>query len=513
MSADRLDKPRTQLRPPSDFRLPPDTGDVLSQRLRRVHERVAQTTERRMPAAIAEIAMHYDQGGSSEKAYQYALMAADQARVVYAHQESLELLEIAERNAGSDASLADVRLRMAQVAEAMGQFEQAEALCDSVIEWMTAHADPRRTIAPRRIRERIRNLLGQPARRTLAICMALDEEAADRGLDAERVALLNMISQAHSRLGERTAAERTALEGVKLGERLGDATLLADNLVRLGVTREPVDADESVGLYRRALELYRTIGDYRGMARCHNNLGISHQLRGEWSNAQDELDRAIAAARSAGMREVWGLAALNAGVMALKRAEYDRAGDRFGEAMAIFGAMKNTERELYSVYNLAHLERERGDHDAATELYDVAGALARSIGQSDIEIGARAGYGLSLLEQGKDVAARVASLESAERLRGRTEWFQGRELAEALRVRILAADGKAADARRRLDEALTLATDTDWYGAAWLTACCAPAMLSGDAEYVRGVVGRYAPSAKKIGYTAITTRLDGVSAR
>jgi tetratricopeptide (TPR) repeat protein len=322
-----------------------------------------------------------------------------------------------------------------------------------------------------------------------------------------------MISQAQSRLGERSAAEQTAREGVKLGERLGDSALLADNLVRLGVTREPVDSDEAAGLYRRALELYRTIGDYRGQARCHNNLGISHQLRGEWSSAQDELDRAIAAARNAGMREVWGLAALNAGVMALKRAEYDRAGDRFGEALAIFGAMKNTERQLYSIYNLAHLERERGEFDAATELYDVACALARSIGQSDIEIGARAGYGLSLLEQGKDVAARVASLESAERLRGRPEWFQGRELAEALRVRVLAADGKNGDARRRLDEALALATDTDWYGAAWLTANCAPSMLPSDAEYVKGVVGKYAPSARKIGYTAITARLDGMSVR
>ena len=513
MSADRLEKPRTQLRPPSDFRLPPDTGDVLSQRLRRVHERVAQSTERRMPAAIAEIAMHYDQSGSSEKAYQYASMAADQARSTYAHQEALELLAIAERNAGSDAALADVRLRMAQVAEGMGRFEEAEALCDSAIEWMLTHADPRRTIGPRRIRERVRSMLGQPARRTLAVCMALDEEAKDRGLESERVALLTMISQAQSRLGERAAAEQTAREGVKLGERLGDSALLADNLVRLGVTREPVDSDEAAGLYRRALELYRTIGDYRGQARCHNNLGISHQLRGEWSSAQDELDRAIAAARNAGMREVWGLAALNAGVMALKRAEYDRAGDRFGEALAIFGAMKNTERQLYSVYNLAHLERERGEFDAATELYDVACALARSIGQSDIEIGARAGYGLSLLEQGKDVAARVASLESAERLRSRPEWFQGRELAEALRVRILAADGKNADARRRLDEALTLATDTDWYGAAWLTANCAPSMLSSDADYVKGVVGKYAPSARKIGYTAITARLDGMSVR
>ena len=52
-----------------------------------------------------------------------------------------------------------------------------------------------------------------------------------------------------------------------------------------------------------------------------------------------------------------------------------------------------------------------------------------------------------------------------------------------------------------------------WYGAAWLTASCAPTMLPSDSEYVRSVVGRYAPDAKKIGYTAITARLEEMPAR
>ena len=511
-----IEKPRTQLRPPSDFRLPAETGDVLAQRLRRVHERVAQITERRTPTAIAELAMHYDQAACKDKAYQYALMAADHARSSYAHQESLELLQIAERNAGTDAALADVRIRMAQVAEAMGQFEHAESLCDSAIEWLAMHADPRRSIAPRRIRERVRNSLGQPARRTLAACIALDEEAKACGMDGERVALFNMISQAHSRLGERAAAERTAAEGVALAERLGDSGLLADNLVRLAVTRAGIDPKEAESLQRRALDLYTGIGDVRGQARCHNNLGIAHQLRGEWARAQEELDYAIAAARIAGMREIWGLAALNSGVMALKRAEHERAGDRFGEALAIFATMKDPERQLYAVYNLAHLDREMSDLDGATDLYDVACAMARSIGQCDIEIGARAGNGLSLLDQGKDIAARVASLESAERLRNRTDWFQGRELAEALRVRMLVRDGRTADAVRRLDDALALADATDTYGAAWLVATCATEIAASDASqrtYADGLVTKYLTSARAGGYTALVTKLEAAGAR
>jgi tetratricopeptide (TPR) repeat protein len=464
-----------------------------------------------VPAAIAEIALHYDRSGTPDKAYQYALMAADQARAAYAHTEALDLLRIAERSAASESALADVRLRMANVLETLGRYEDSEALCDQVVDFTTAHGDPRRSIAPRRVRERIRNLLGQPARKTLAACIALDEEARERGVEAERVALLVMISQSHSRLGERDAAERIATEAVRLGERVHDSSLLADALVRLGIAREPVDTDDAARLYQRALDLYRGIGDFRGQARCHNNLGIIHQLRGEWTSAQDQLDCAIAVARSAGMREVWGLSALNAGVMALKRGDYDRAGDRFGEALALFGSMKNTERQLYAVYNLAHLDRERGDFESAGDLYDLSAALAKAIGQSDVEIGARAGYGIALLDTGKDVAARVASLEAAERLRTRNEWFQGRELVEALRIRILVRDGKSTDARRRLDDALTLAAEADVYGAAWLAAHCAPALLPTDAGYARTLAGKYAGSAREHGYTPVSKRIDDIT--
>jgi hypothetical protein len=116
-----------------------------------------------------------------------------------------------------------------------------------------------------------------------------------------------------------------------------------------------------------------------------------------------------------------------------------------------------------------------------------------------------------LLDTGKDVAARVASLEAAERLRARAEWFQGRELAEALRVRILARDGKTADARRRLDEGLALASEADVYGAAWLAAHCAPALLSADAGYARSVAGRFAAPARDKGYTPVSQRIDAIT--
>ena len=408
---------------------------VNARRLRRLHEKVAQAMERRSPSAFAEIATHYDKGGDTANAYRYALLAADQARAVYAHQEGTDFLRIAERNGSTPVHLADVRVRLAGIAESVGRYDEAEELCDLAIEWYTKDGERKQALSLRLMRERLRGLLGQPARQTRESGLALDAEAKEWGFDAERVGLLRMISQTHGRLGDRAAAEGNAWEAVRLAERVGDATLLADSLIRLGVTLEQDHLGKAIDIHRRALEIYRRTGDFRGQANCHNNLGKYHTLRSEWPAAEQEFGTAISLGRTAGTPDLWGLFVLNLGVVHLKCGDHERARESFGEALALFAAVKNSERQLYALYNLAHLERERGDQNAAAELYDVAASLAQRVGQADVEIGAMAGAALALLSQGKIDAARTAHGLVEDRIRSRSDWFQGRELVAALAVR------------------------------------------------------------------------------
>ena len=486
---------------------------VNARRLRRIHERVAQAMERRAPDAGAEIATHYDRAGNSEKAYEYALAAADRAKGVYAHQEATDFLRVAERNAITPAHLAEVRVRLSQLAEAVGHYDEAEELCDLAIEWFNGQGDQRRSLSLRRMRERLRGLLGQPAKQTLEACLALDEEARELGFDSERVSLLAMISQAYGRLGDRRAAERIAWDCVRMAEKLGNPTLLADSLNRLGITIEQDHPDRAAEIYQRALAIYQGAGDYRGQARCHNNLGIVHQARGDQENARRELTTAISLGRTAGTPDLWGLATLNLGVMYVKCGEYDRGRELFGEALALFAAVKNSERQLYALYNLAHLDRERGEHESAAELYDVSSALAQRIGQSDVEIGAVAGAGLSLLSQGKPDAARISFLSAEERMRQRSDWFHGRELVEALRVRMALEEGRVPDAIEAFDQALTLADSSDVYSAAWLAAACGSPLLPHAPDRVRSWVQRYAGRVGPMGYTVVAQRYADLLAR
>jgi diguanylate cyclase (GGDEF)-like protein len=506
-------------------------------RLRRVHANVARALERWSPGAAAEIATHYDRGGDAAGAYRHAIVAADRARQVYAHQEGAEFLRVAERNASNPGELAEVRVRRAAIAEASGSYDEALEQGSLAIEWFAARGDGARALPLRLARERVRALLGQPARATLDACLALDAEAralaAERGgdgaaaamvttLERERVLLLRTISQMLDRLGDREAAERVAWGCVRVAERVvaraNEPAVLAGALQRLAVTLERERPAQALEVLHRALDLYRGAGDCAGQANCHNSLGILHTARGNWAQAELDLSTAISLGRTAGTPDVWGLYTLNLGVVFLKAGDHDRARDLFGEALALFATVRHGERQLYALYNLAHLEHERGDAEAAAELFDVALAMARQIGQSDVEIGALAGAGLARLDLGELAAAQKACRDADERLRERADWFQGRELVEALRVCVSARRGAADEAVRHFQRALPLARAADFYSAAWLTARVADVLLGGAAagdgglapESVAGAVLEYAVATRRLGYRALAHRFEAL---
>jgi diguanylate cyclase (GGDEF)-like protein len=485
---------------------------VNSRRLRRMHEQVAQAMERLTPEAIAEIATHYDRGGVAEKAYEYAVLAAERARLVYAHQECADFLRIAERNATSAAQLAEVRVRRAEVAESVGRYEEAEEMCDLAIEWFAGQGDVRRALALRRMRERVRVLLGQPNTKTLEHCLALDTEALAHGFDDERVSLLTMISQTYGRMGDRIEAERVAAECVRIAQQLGNPLRLAESLNRLGVTLAQDEPARAIEHYERALVMFEHAGDLVGQARCRNNIGIVYSSLSQWERATKELTTAMSLARSAGTPEHVGTAGINLGVAHLKCGDFERARELFGEALAIFAAQKSTERQLYALYNLAHLDRERGEDASARELYDVVGGIARGIGQSDVELGALAGEGLVLLRMGSVEDARVALDDVEARMQARPDWFQGRELAEALRVRVAALDSMTG-AVAQFYRALALAETSDFYGAAWLIAECADILDAHDRALLRSSVNRFAPRVQSQGYQGMSRRYSELLSR
>src|SRR4029077_11515245 len=116
----------------------------------------------------------------------------------------------------------------------------------------------------RRMRERARMELGQPAGVTLEALVGLDAEANRLGFERERVAILMMAAQTHTRLGETRTAERLAGEAVEMAERIGDPALLGNAMSRLGNALFAGASPRAHAAHLRALELFEEIGDLRG---------------------------------------------------------------------------------------------------------------------------------------------------------------------------------------------------------------------------------------------------------
>ena len=488
-------------------------SSVPPERMRHLHERVAMALERRVKPRPSEIAMHYDRAGASAAAYRYALAAATKAEAVYAHTAARESLLVAARNATSPGELAEVRVRLAQLAEIIGRFDEAEELCDLAIEWFEGQGDKPRALTLRRMRERARKELGQPARVLLDALLALDDEAQELGFPNERVPILMMLSQSYGRLGDSRAAERIASECVRLSEVVGDQSLIAESLTRLGATVEWEDPDRAREIYGRALRLFENVGDARGQTRCHNNLGNLALHRSNWDEARASYTTAISLARAAGMPDFWGAAAANLGVISHRSGDYDRARELFGEALGLFATVKNSELQLYALCNMAHIEWESGAWESGAELYEATASLAQRIGASDVEIASMAGEGLCQIELGRTAVARTLHAQVEERVRGRDGWFQGREFAEALGIRFLLIDDQLEEALARFENAASMAEGVDIYSAAWLTAVSARSLSGPAREQIQRWIERYESRVEAMGYAEIMKRFKELRGR
>ena len=484
-------------------------GGANPRRLRRAHEKAAAALEQRRPEAIDEIAAHYDRSGNAAQAYRYLMLAGARAMALYAHDEAASFYEAARRHAEAPEQQAEVRRRLVNVLEAAGRYADAEKLCEEVL--ADADEDPVRAIAARRQRERLRAAQDEPPQDTLASCGMLLLQSEKLGAEGEAIALLTMISQAHGRMGDSAAAEAIARDCVERASRTDDRRLLAESLVRLGTTLLERDPAESRASYARALEIFEQVADRRGQARCHMNSGIALSRTGDAADAEAAITRALELARSAHALDVAGLASLNLGVMGMKAGRFDVAAARFAEALRIFTQIHSAPLRLATLYNMAHLSRETNELVRAAERYAEAVATARSIGYSDVEIGATAGAGLVAVAAGDVDGARAQSEAVEQLVRGRGDaWFQGRELVEALRVHSALLEGHTVEAASVFEASVELAERHDVYGASWLVAECARALTDAGVAGLSAIIARHAPRADALGFAPLTARYADV---
>jgi tetratricopeptide (TPR) repeat protein len=387
--------------------------------------------------------------------------------------------------------LAAVRVRLAELAEKAGHFEDAEALCDLALDWYEGSEDPVQAIRLKRMRTLVQMQKGQGARETLNALFALVDDATQVGADAERASILLVASQMLERLGELREAEQVAEECVRIAEQCADPVLLCDSYNRLALCLSLRDGPRARALYGRALELIVPLNDVFRRVRVLNNMGNLALAANQWREARLSLESAADFARTAGLLDLWARAALNLGVLAFRIGDYAEASRRLDEALRLGAEVQQTEVQLIATYNLGHLAREQGEYRRAADTYELAMELAERIGQFEVHVCAMAAMALSRLATGDVIRATELHAGLLPIVSRKSEWFKNREFVEALSIHLAARRGDR-EAYELFLSALDSAEQRDSFGASWLIAEVGAALLEIEPDGVRQVVRRYA---------------------
>jgi class 3 adenylate cyclase/tetratricopeptide (TPR) repeat protein len=207
-----------------------------------------------------QLAQHYHQAGDEGHAFSWFSRAAENARRVYANDEArthyTSAIELAERVAPDAASLARLHHGRGLACETLGDFDQARADHEAILQIADA-ADERRV---------------------------------------EWRALLDLGKLWASR--DYSRARGYFEQALELARGIDDPAALADSLNWMGNWHANAeDSRTAIDYHQQALEIVEELGDQRDLANTLDLLGLAHLLGGDPQTSIGYYDRAIALCR------------------------------------------------------------------------------------------------------------------------------------------------------------------------------------------------------------------------
>jgi DNA-binding CsgD family transcriptional regulator/tetratricopeptide (TPR) repeat protein len=322
--------------------------------LRTLHRRMvdvlAKAGSRSPEGRVGELAYHCYAGGLWEKALEFSARAAERASALYAPQEAAEHLN-----------------RAVLAAHQLGIFPPPGIL---------------------RARGKARETLGHAAEAGRDYEAALQAARASEDRLAEWQALLD--------LGILWAARDQQVAGSYIGQALAlareleDPALLAQSLNAVGdwyaQTGNPGPA---IGLHEEALARFETLGDEAGVAWALNLLGMASQLQGDLIRARDCFERSADLFRRLGNLRGLASALTNLSICGGgHQHDLEVAAMGLDRAVAVGEEAVRVAREIYwgagEAFALAELTLRlilRGDYRRAQTLGEAALKLAEDIGE------------------------------------------------------------------------------------------------------------------------------------
>ena len=189
-------------------------------------------------------------------------------------------------------------------------------------------------------------------------------------------------------------------ESLELYRSLGHSKGVARALMNLGnLKRRLGELDEAEAMFREALGIYQEIGGTFGHGGALLNLGDLYAARGDREAARSFFERGREVSRREGSPVTYAFSLQYLGTIAVEEGDLDRAEALFVESQREFEQLGSRPGGVWSLYYLAVVARERGDWGRARELF--AEAL-----RGEQELGHAPGMAITILA--------LAAVDSAE---------------------------------------------------------------------------------------------------
>jgi tetratricopeptide (TPR) repeat protein len=368
-----------------------------------LHRKMAQILELIYAGDAAfvapRLAVHFEEGRQREKAYEYALLAAERASRLYAHWDALEQIQRALRNAGESAQKSVAYERLAEEYVSIGNLgDGAQALADA-LQHLDGAADVGASLRMRRKRVVIETTQGtRPLPQMLSAMAALRTEAQQAQQTGEEC---QIIWQMIDLPGTAEQLDVTlAREALRLTEQSDDQWLIARGHHVLGAALMFVDPTHALADLRRAVDLYRALGDRSREASSTSYLALAYVFLGEFRDAVRELECAVATFEEIRDPVRGSVARTNLGTVLRNLGDYEGAERRLLESVRTIERLGAPVRLLSPLMSLAELAEARGDWAEAEQRWSQMLERAEETGYTSEQIIAHCGIGTARLRQG-----------------------------------------------------------------------------------------------------------------
>lgn len=362
---------------------------------KRLHQRAAEGIEAAYAWSLddqaAMLAYHWSFTGNTEKEFNYSTIAGEKASDVSAYRDAKHYLEralvLAENFDKHEllAEKANAQVKLADVYQALGMYEQAIAQLDAALALARSLKEPRHTamalLSLGWVNLRQGNMTLAKEMGSEALQFA--REAQNRRLTIETLHLTGLINLIE---GNYQASNYLLEESLPLARDMNDRHLLANILNAYGAVQEGLgNVALSDTTLREALVIAQEIDNRYLSANIQGNLGRMNYSQQAYDEARTYFETALTLFREVENGYGAAMALYYLGFIAIAQSRTEEAMPYLRDSMRMnldIGAMTNI---LIALCGVARLYSLSGRHEAAVELLGMIMSHAASGSDVDVE--------------------------------------------------------------------------------------------------------------------------------